>query len=291
MAAQNALESERLNALVAAYKAALKKRKALMKQLQEGEKAWRKKVLNNFANIANKATQTCSRMQQKAHERDLVAMRTKYGPRLASVEGDVAASLTQARQDLRLEKAKVAGLREAVEDYGEVERKRDELRAMVDILEERIGILTKEEEEGRVWRVRSMQQAQALVKERAEHSKARRHLVKVKEGKQPKERMEGGEEEGVSPSTLYRRATTISNVIVDVVEKGVGNFGRLWGLVMRKSEVKDAFSKAGLKPYHDEADVRETDLLDRVRDMVQWAKAHHRETHPRQVYDPLHGCS
>jgi len=36
MAAQDALESERLNALAAAYKAALKKRKALMKQLQEG---------------------------------------------------------------------------------------------------------------------------------------------------------------------------------------------------------------------------------------------------------------
>jgi hypothetical protein len=58
-------------------------------------------------------------------------------------------------------------------------------------------------------------------------------------------------------------------------------------VVIRKPEVKEAFPEASLKPYHDEADVRETELVDHVRDLVQWAKAHHRETHPRQVYEAL----
>jgi len=196
--------------------------------------------------------------------------------------------LTEARQDLRRETAKVARLEEEREDYGKMERERDELRAMVDVLEERIGVLIVSEEEGKVWRGKSMQQAQALMKERDEHKKARRHAEKLKEGKEkPKERVEGGEEKAVSTSTLYRRATTISNVIVEVAENVTGNFARLWGVVMRKQEVKDAFSEAGLKPYHDEADVRETEMVDRVRDLVQWAKAHCGETHARQVYEAL----
>ena len=74
--------------------------------------------------------------------------------------------LTQARQDLRLETAEVGRSQEAEEDYEDVERERDELRAMVDALEERIEVLSSREEEGRVWRGKAMQQAQALVKER-----------------------------------------------------------------------------------------------------------------------------
>ena len=113
-------------------------RAALVKQLQEGEEAWRKKALKCYADIANTTWQACRRWQEKEHELELATMRAKYGPRLdarASVEGAVAASLAEARLDLRLEKAKVAGLKEAVEDYEEVERERDELRAMVDALE------------------------------------------------------------------------------------------------------------------------------------------------------------
>ena len=289
-AARDALETEQLNAWAAAYKAALKSRAALVKQLQEGEEAWRKKALNCYADIANTTWQACRRWQDKEHELELATMRAKYGPRLdarASVEGAVAASLAEARLDLRLEKAKVAGLKEAVEDYEEVERERDELRAMVDALEERIEVLSSREEEGRKWRARAMQHSKELVKERAENKKAHRHLTKVKEGKQPKQRVEGEEEKGTSPSTMYRRATTISNVILDVFGKGMGNFGRMWGVVMKKQDVKDAFSEASLKPYHEEADGRETAMVDRLRDVVQWAKAHCGETHGRQVYEAI----
>jgi hypothetical protein len=203
-AARDALETEQLNAWAAAYKAALKSRAALVKQLQEGEEAWRKKALNCYADIANTTWQACRRWQEKEHELELATMRAKYGPRLdarASVEGAVAASLAEARLDLRLEKAKVAGLKEAVEDYEEVERERDELRAMVDALEERIEVLSSREEEGRVWRGKAMQQAQALVKKRSENKKAHRHLVKLKRGSSPRSRWrERRRREAASPS-------------------------------------------------------------------------------------------
>jgi len=166
VAAKDNLASVRGEALAAAYKASLKKKEATVKQLQEGEKAWRKKATNKYADIANITWQACSRMQEKAHENELAAMRKKYGPRMdarAGAEGGVAALLTEARQDLRRETAKVARLEEEREDYGKMERDRDELRAMVDVLEERIGVLIVSEEEGKVWRGKSMQQAQALV--------------------------------------------------------------------------------------------------------------------------------
>jgi len=56
---------------------------------------------------------------------------------------------------------------------------------------------------------------------------------------------------------------------------------------MRARQVKDAFSDAGLNPYHNEADVRETELVERLHVVVQWAKANRRHTHGRQVYEAL----
>ena len=70
-----------------------------------------------------------------------------------------AASLTQARQELRFEEAKVARLEETVEDYAEVERERDELRGLVKELREHVEGLSRVEKEGRAWKARSMQQA------------------------------------------------------------------------------------------------------------------------------------
>jgi hypothetical protein len=108
----------------------------------------------------------------------------------------------------------------------------------------------------------------------------------------PKARVEGGEGEGeeeatASTATIYRRAEGLKDSILGVVGKSVGTFGRVWGVAMRNKNVVDAFSKARLKPYHNEADVRDSELVDRIRDLVQWAKAHHKTTHGRQVYETL----
>ena len=63
-----------------------------------------------------------------------------------------------------------------------------------------------------MWRGKAMQQAQALVKERSESKKAHRHLAKVKEGKQPKEQVEGEEEKGGSQSVLGWWAASITSL-------------------------------------------------------------------------------
>jgi len=120
----------------------------------------------------------------------------------ASVEAQVVASLTQARQELRFQASKVAELEKTIEDFGEVEKDRDELRAIVGDLEMQVERLSSEAEEGRVWKGKAMQQAQALEKERVNLGKAQINTRKLKEGKQPKERVEGGEEKGVSKSTM-----------------------------------------------------------------------------------------
>jgi len=86
---------------------------------------------------------------------------------------------------------------------------------------------------------------------------------------------------------MYRRAASLVDVIVGFAQESGPGFKPLWGVAMRKKGVKDAFAEAGLKPYHGDADVRETQLLDRVRDVIQWGKANHRVTHPRQVYETL----
>jgi len=146
--------------------------------------------------------------------------------------------------------------------------------------------LDQVETEGRVAKGRAMQLSQALEKAKAAHTKA----VKVKEKKQPKVQVEEGEVEEaatLSDQTMYRRATVLTGVILDLAKESGPGFGRLWAMVMRNKKVKDAFCNAGLRPYHNEADKRETEMVDRLRDVVQWAKANHRETHPRQVYEAL----
>ena len=212
---------------------------ARVKQLEEGGKAWRKNVLNRYADIANKTWQMESIRVQKEHDIQLGAMRAKYEPRLdarTSVEGQIAASLAQARQDLRLAAAGLVILKEANEAIVEVERERNELRATVDELRAENGALRVVEGEGRKWKGKSMQQAQALENERVTYAKTQGHVVKLKEGKEkPKARAEGGEEEAtVSDRTIYRRATALADVIVDVFENNVGISGRLWHIMMMK---------------------------------------------------------
>ena len=185
--------------------------------------------------------------------------------------------------------AGLAELKEANEANAEVERERDELRATVDELRAENEALRVVEGEGRMWKGKSMQRAQALENERVAHARTQGYVVKLKEGKQkPKARVEGGEEEAAfSDRTIYRRATALADVIVDVFKNNVGISGRLWDIMMMKKIVKDAFAKAGFKPYHEEADVRETELVDRIHSLVQWAKANHKSTHGRQVYETL----
>ena len=86
---------------------------------------------------------------------------------------------------------------------------------------------------------------------------------------------------------MYRRASTIADVIAEVAANSVIDFGRMWKVVMGRQEVKAAFSAAGLNAYSDEADVRDTEVVDRIRDVAQWAKSHCRHTHGRQVYETI----
>jgi len=164
---------------------------------------------------------------------------------------------------------------------------------MVDMLQKEIEGLRGVEEEAASYKGKAMQRAQTLEKATAAITKAECEIMRLKANREkPKARVEGGESEGeeeatASTATIYQRAEGLRASILGVVGKSGGAFGRVWGLVMRNKNVVDAFSKACLKPYNNEADVRDSEMVDRIRDLVQWAKAHHKTTHGRQVYDTL----
>jgi hypothetical protein len=122
-------------------------------------------------------------------------------------------------------------------------------------------------EEAASYKGKAMQQAQALEKATAAITKGECEIRRLKPYKEkPKARVEGGEGEGeeeatASTATVYRRAEGLKDSILGVVGKSVGTFGRVWAVVMRNKNVVDAFSKAHLKPYHNEADVRDSELV------------------------------
>jgi hypothetical protein len=174
-----------------------------------------------------------------------------------------------------------------------VEGERDQLKGMVDKLEKEVEGLRGVKEEAASHKGKAMQQAQALEKATAAITKAEYEIRRLKANKEkPKAQVEGGEGEGeeeatASTATIYRRAEGLKDSILGVAGKSMGTFGRVWEVAMRNKNVVDAFSKARLKQYHNEADVRDSELVDRIRDLVQWAKAHHKTTHGRQVYETL----
>jgi hypothetical protein len=93
--------------LAAANKAGLKKLTARVKQLEEGDGAWRKEAGNRTANLANKALERAVSRMQKDVESQLLSIRERNGPRMdarATAEGEVAALYAQACHDLRLAK-------------------------------------------------------------------------------------------------------------------------------------------------------------------------------------------
>jgi hypothetical protein len=221
--------------LAAANKAGLKKLTARVKQLEEGDGAWRKEAGNRTANLANKALERAVSRMQKDVESQLLSIRERNGPRMdarATAEGEVAALYAQACHDLRLAKGMVADLEEKIEDYAEVERERNALRGLVEELREQVDCLDQVETEGRAAKGRAMQLSQALEKAKAAHAKA----VKVKEKKQSKVQVEEGEVEEaatLSDQTMYRRAAVLTGVILDLAKDCGPGFGRLWALEMR----------------------------------------------------------
>ena len=166
------------------------------------------------------------------------------------------------------------------------------MRGMVDMLQKEIEGLRGVKEEAASYKGKAMQRAQALERATAAITKAECEIRRLKANREkPKPRVEGGESEGeeatASTATIYQRAEGLRASILGVVGKSGGAFGRVWGLVMRNKNVVDAFSKTRLKPYNNEADVRDSEMVDCIRDLVQWAKAHHKTTHGRQVYETL----
>ncbi|KAM3567639.1 hypothetical protein VYU27_010221 [Nannochloropsis oceanica] len=63
-------------------------------------------------------------------------------------------------------------------------------------------------------------------------------------------------------------------------------FDRVWGLLTRRAVNIDAF-KADVTLYYKEDDRLNSELVDRIQDVVQWAKASHKGTHGQQTYETL----
>jgi len=270
----------------------LKKLTRAVKHMEEGKEAWKKDQRGRYARIADDKCKLEIASLQKEKEVEVNAMREKNDPRMTergSREEEYNASLDQTRQllhSVRQQQAYLQDLKVVVE--GE----RDQLRGMVKMLQKEVEGLRGVKEEAASYKGKAMQRAQALERATAAITKAECEIRRLKANREkPKPRVEGGESEGeeatASTATIYQRAEGLRDSILGVVGKSGGTFGRVWGVVMRNKNVVDAFSKTRLKPYNNEADVRDSEMVDCIRDLVQWAKAHHKTTHGRQVYETL----